>query len=152
MAVSSTVHGGGKWRGEGTISRSEFGVLSSRRSDDTNRRTFQSRCYGRAHTGAECVIHPGLQACLGFVVVAHPHLELIDEEGREGGDFLARSWQCTTLPVPQPRSLVRRVGHVRKSLGPRSASFIGCGATRKGSGCAAWSGKGALGRVSAQGG
>ena len=41
----------------------------------------------------------------GFrVVVAHPHLELIDEEGRERGDFLAHSWQCTTLSVAWPRS------------------------------------------------
>src|SRR6516162_320222 len=32
-------------------------VLSSRRSDDTNRGTFQSRCYGRAHPRTECVVH-----------------------------------------------------------------------------------------------
>src|SRR6516165_7091271 len=32
-------------------------VLSSRRSDNTNRGTFQSRCYGRAHPGTECVVH-----------------------------------------------------------------------------------------------
>src|SRR5215472_18013299 len=32
-------------------------VLSSRRSDHTNRGTFQSRCYGRAHPGTECVVH-----------------------------------------------------------------------------------------------
>ena len=57
MAVSSTVHGGGKWRGEGTISRSEFGVLSSWRGDDTYRRTFQPYFYGRARAGTECIIH-----------------------------------------------------------------------------------------------
>jgi hypothetical protein len=32
-------------------------VLSSRRSDDTNRRTFQSRCYGRMHSGTERRVH-----------------------------------------------------------------------------------------------
>src|SRR6516165_2042305 len=37
--------------------RDVFRVLSSRQSDDTNRGTFQSRCYGRAHPGTECVVH-----------------------------------------------------------------------------------------------
>jgi len=32
-------------------------VLGSRRSDDTNRGTFQSRCYGRMHSGTECLVH-----------------------------------------------------------------------------------------------
>src|SRR6516165_2277888 len=49
--------------------------------------------------------HPCGSCVTGFrVVVAHPHLELIDEEGRERGDFLAHSWQCTTLSVAWPRS------------------------------------------------
>jgi len=49
--------GGGKRQGEGSISRSELGVLSSRRTDDANRRTFQACFYGRTHAGTECIIH-----------------------------------------------------------------------------------------------
>jgi len=58
------------------------GVLSSRRGDDTYRRILQPRCYSCAHGGTECVIHAVRQ---DVVVVAHPHSEVIDDEGREGG-------------------------------------------------------------------
>ena len=34
-----------------------FRVSGSRRGDHTNRRTFQSCFYGRAHSGTECVVH-----------------------------------------------------------------------------------------------
>jgi hypothetical protein len=34
-----------------------FGLLRSRRRDDADRRTFQSRCYGPAHTGTERLVH-----------------------------------------------------------------------------------------------
>jgi len=37
------------------------------------------------------------------VFVAHPHLELIDEEGREGGDFPALLWQ-RAMPIGQGAS------------------------------------------------
>ena len=39
------------------LRRDVFGVLSSRRGDDTNRRIFQSRRYGRAHTATERLVH-----------------------------------------------------------------------------------------------
>jgi hypothetical protein len=56
---------------------------------NTYRRAFQTCFYGRKQSGTECTIH---------VVVACPHLEVIDDEGREGGDLLAHSWQCTQAP------------------------------------------------------
>jgi hypothetical protein len=52
------------------------------RGDDTYRRAFEPRCYGSAHGDTECIIHAVGQ---DFVVVAHRHLERIDDEGREGG-------------------------------------------------------------------
>ena len=52
-----------------------FGVLSSRRRDDTNRRTFQSRYYGLAHASTECLVHvhvTGVRSVqMDFVVVVH---------------------------------------------------------------------------------
>jgi len=52
-----------------------FGVLGSRRCDDTNRRILQARCYGHTHTGAESVVHIPVTGVryveMGFVVVAH---------------------------------------------------------------------------------
>jgi len=51
-----------------------FGVLSSRRGDDTNRRILQSCKYGLAHTGTECVVHvsmTGVVRCTDFVLAAH---------------------------------------------------------------------------------
>jgi hypothetical protein len=33
------------------------------------------------------------------VFVAHPHLEIIDDERREGGYFLALAWQRATRPA-----------------------------------------------------
>ena len=68
-----------------------FGLSGPWRGDDTNRRTFQSRCYGRTHAGTECVIHVEVMPRLDFVV--HNESELIDDEGREGGVFPAHSWQ-----------------------------------------------------------
>jgi hypothetical protein len=55
-ASSLIVQGGGKLREERTISSSEFGVISPWRRVDANRRTFQARCYGLAHSETECVI------------------------------------------------------------------------------------------------
>jgi hypothetical protein len=34
-----------------------FWISGSRRGDDANRRIFQSRCYGRAHTDTERLVH-----------------------------------------------------------------------------------------------
>ena len=34
-----------------------FGLLRSRRRDDTNRRTFKARSYGRTHARTECFVH-----------------------------------------------------------------------------------------------
>ena len=33
------------------------GIFSSGRRDDTNRRTFEPRCYGHTHAGTECLVH-----------------------------------------------------------------------------------------------
>ena len=69
---SSTVECCGKRRGEGTISPSEFGVISSWRRVDANRRTFPSRCYGPTHSSTECVVHLEVTAALRLdFVVAH---------------------------------------------------------------------------------
>ena len=62
---------------------------------------------------SECIIH-ACQACPDFVVVAHPQLEVSGDEGREGGDILALSWQCTSLSW-----LV--AGHTRVERQPRYA-------------------------------
>jgi hypothetical protein len=53
-----------------------FWVFGSGCSDETQRRTFQPRCYGRAHAGTEGFIHFEMadavrSVCLDFVVVAH---------------------------------------------------------------------------------
>jgi hypothetical protein len=47
--VASAVQSGR--RRLGSISPNEFGALSSRHGDDTNRRTFQPCYYRRAHAG-----------------------------------------------------------------------------------------------------
>src|SRR6516162_6736739 len=77
--------------------------------------------------------HPCGSCVTGFrVVVAHPHLELIDEEGRERGDFLAHSWQCTTLSVTWPRSCalccckINVLGHVQHATRVRRARRNTC--------------------------
>ena len=93
---SSIVQGGGKRRGEGSISPSEFGVLSSRRGDDTYRRTFQSLCYGCAHTGTECLIHIE-EAPRDDLVVVHIESEVIDNGGRDRGSV---RWAQRNLPGP----------------------------------------------------
>ena len=36
---------------------------------------------------------------MGFVFVAHPQLERSGDEGREGEDFPAQSWQCTACAL-----------------------------------------------------
>src|SRR6516164_2656319 len=92
---SSIVQGGGKRRGEGSISPSEFGVLSSRRGDDTYRRTFQSLCYGRAHTGTECLIH--IEEAPRDDLVVHIESEVIDNGGRDRGSV---RWAQRNLPGP----------------------------------------------------
>ena len=48
-----------------------FRLFGSRRGDDTNRRTFQPRCYGRAHAGTECLVNGEMIGAMDFVVVAH---------------------------------------------------------------------------------
>ena len=90
-----------------------FGVLGSRRGDYANRSILQPCFYGLAHADTECIIH-ACQACPDFVVVAHPQLEVSGDEGREGGDILALSWQCTSLSW-----LV--AGHTRVERQPRYA-------------------------------
>src|SRR5262249_12036072 len=65
-------------------------VLSSGRSDDTNRRAFQSHCYGRAHPGTECVVHlevTWFSVCCAFdfryatglVIVAHHTMNAVNQ-------------------------------------------------------------------------
>jgi len=81
------------------LCRNVSGVLSSRCGDDTHRRILQPCFYGRAHGGTERIIHAVRYAFLDFVFVAHPHLEIIDDERREGGYFLALAWQRATRPV-----------------------------------------------------
>src|SRR6516164_8054696 len=93
---SSIVQGGGKRRGEGSISPSEFGVLSSRRRDDTYRRTFQSLCYGCAHTGTECLIH--IEEAPRDDLVVHSESELIDDGGRDRGSVRLWAWAQRNLP------------------------------------------------------
>ena len=88
------------------LCRNVSGVLSSRCGDDTHRRILQPCFYGRAHGGTERIIHAVRYAFLDFVFVAHPHLEIIDDERREGGYFLALAWQRATRPATRRFQLV----------------------------------------------
>ena len=44
-----------------------FGLLRSGRRDDADRRTFQPRCYGPAHTGTERLVHGKVTSAVRFV-------------------------------------------------------------------------------------
>ena len=57
------------------LCRDVFGIFDAGRGDNANRRIFQPRIYGSAHTGTERRVHLEMTGVryvqMGFVVVAH---------------------------------------------------------------------------------
>ena len=74
-----------------------FGVLSSGRGDDTNRRTFQPRYYRLAHASTECVVHCKVSSMVRCERISSS--PLIGASPAQTAKPSARS-QPTALPYP----------------------------------------------------